>query len=119
MKSSFLDIPHNIDNPAWQGGMRPNGPELFSPAEADRPTWVLRLGDGPGKLHSRLSPPGEHQRVVRRHVAWSVTMGRCPLRCDHAGGFLSRMLLKSALKLLELVRGVPVRGVELKGPNGT
>jgi hypothetical protein len=29
------------------------------------------------------------------------------------------MLLKSALKLLEFVRGVPVRGVELKGPNGT
>lgn len=46
VKSSFLDIPHSIDNPPWQGGMRPNGPKLFSPAEADRPTWVLRLATG-------------------------------------------------------------------------
>ena len=62
VRSSFLDIPHNIDNPAWQGGMRPDGPRLFSPAEAERPTWVLRLGDGPGNLRWKRRPPGQLQR---------------------------------------------------------
>jgi len=62
VKPSFLDFPHSIDNPAWLGGMRPNGPMLFSPAEAGRPSppYVRRAGktsyhEGPGR---RVSFPG-------------------------------------------------------------
>ena len=97
VKSSFLDIPHNIDNPAWLGGMRPNGPRLFSPAEAERPTWVLQLGDGPGKLQSRPSPPGQHHRGVVPQVRLDCNYGALPISIRYAGGFLSRKFFKSAL----------------------
>jgi len=97
VKSSFLDIPHNTDNPAWQGGMRPNGPKLFSPAEADKATWVLRLGDGPGKLQSRPSPPGQHHRGVVRHVRLVCDDGVLPTPMRYAGEFPLRKIFKSAL----------------------
>ena len=46
----------------------PNGLELSCPAEAGRTNWIVRQAGGPTKLQSRPSPPGQLQRVVRRHA---------------------------------------------------
>jgi hypothetical protein len=44
-----------------------NGLELSCPAEAGSLSRIVRLAGGPGKIHSRPSPPGQLQRVVGRH----------------------------------------------------
>jgi hypothetical protein len=48
VRSSFLDIPHNTDNPVWQAGMRPSGLELRCPAEAGKLSRTLRHAGGTG-----------------------------------------------------------------------
>jgi hypothetical protein len=48
VRFSFLDIPHNTDNPVWQAGMRPSGLELRCPAEAGKLSRTLRHAGGAG-----------------------------------------------------------------------
>ena len=46
--------------------MRPNGLELCCPAEAGKPSWILRPTRRQSKRPRKPRPPGQLQRVVRR-----------------------------------------------------
>jgi len=59
----------NSSNPTRNYGAvaPPNGLELSCPAEAGRLSRIVRPAGGPGKQPRKRRPPGQLQRVVRRH----------------------------------------------------
>jgi hypothetical protein len=79
VRSSFLDIPHDTDNPVWQGGMRANGLEQSCPAEAGKLSRTLRHAGGagnPGSLGTWLCWMTQ-KPVGRRAVERGSGSGPC------------------------------------------
>ncbi len=62
----------------------PNGLELSCPAEAGRPTRILRLAGRPGKPPRRPSPPGQSKILVISQ-GFSELLGRATRALIRAG----------------------------------